>query len=253
MRVTFIGCGTAIPRPGLRPTSLWIDIRPDVQLRIDCGPGAVHSTPQHGLDWQSQTHQLVTHFHIDHVGDVPTLLFAFRYGRKPVPRGPLELIGPAGFRKLLTDLDAIVSPSILKQEFELRIREVAPDATHELAPGVTLRTAATKHTPESLAYRIDAGGKSIGFTGDATPAADLAPLFEGVDLLISECSSIEPQAEPVHLAVNDVATLAAASSAGHLVATHCYYDPVGEKLADRLAALFDGRVTVAYDGLQIEL
>jgi hypothetical protein len=39
----------------------------------------------------------------------------------------------------------------------------------------------------------------------------------------------------------------------HLIATHFYFDPVAERLAERLARGFSGRITIARDGLRFDV
>jgi ribonuclease BN (tRNA processing enzyme) len=116
-----------------------------------------------------------------------------------------------------------------------------------------MRFAKTPHTVESLAVRIDHDGRSIAYTGDTSASDELPAFFRDVDVLIAECSFMDDDKRTPHLTADGCARLAAASRARHLVATHCYFDPEREGLAARLARTFDGRITVATDGLSLEL
>jgi ribonuclease BN (tRNA processing enzyme) len=252
VRLTVLGSGTCVPNGRRNSSGYWIDAG-DAHIRLDCGAGTVHAMARDGLPWESLTHQIITHFHLDHVGELPMLLFSLRYGRSSPRSTPLSLIGPAGLSKLLTGLERVLSQKLIEQEFPVTIHELAPGATLDLADDVRLSVAKTPHTVESLAVRIDHAGHSIGYTGDTAPSDDLATFFHDVDLLVAECSFISDPKKTPHLTAPDVAALATAANARHLVATHCYFDPDTTRLADLLARGYSGRVSVAADGAIYEV
>jgi ribonuclease BN (tRNA processing enzyme) len=207
---------------------------------------------RYGLPWESLTHQVITHFHIDHVGELPALLFAFKYGRATPRSLPLDLAGPVGLAALVDRFVDLYDMKLVEQEFPVAFRELAPGDTLDLGDGGVLRTAKTPHTPESLAVRVEAGGRSVCYTGDTAPSDDLVELFRGASVLVAECSFVENNRGTKHLVADEVAGMARAAGVGHLVATHSYFDPEREGLADRLARGFDGRITIAHDGLAVE-
>lgn len=252
MQLTVIGSGTCVPSGERGSAAYWIDAGP-LRVRLDCGAGSVHGMARHGLPWETLTHQLISHFHLDHVGELPMLLFAFRHGRAGVRREPLTLVGPAGLAELIAGLEATLGQRLLEQEFPVIVKELAPGGLLELAPGAQLAVVATPHTDESLALRLDVEGRSFGYTGDTAPSPDLAAFFRGVDVLLAECSFLDDARGTRHLTADDAADLATAAGARYLVATHCYFDPVALRLEERLARRFAGRVTVAYDGLRVEI
>lgn len=263
MELTVIGSGTCVPNPARLPAGFWLAVG-DIRLRIDCGSGTVHATGRHGLDWETQTHQFISHFHLDHIADLLPLLFAFKYGRHPAPRGPLQIVGPLGLEKRVRDDAARAMPSILDLDFPLIFHDLAPGESLALdaANAVQLRVAKTAHTAESIALRIDAEAtaetpkKSFGYTGDTARDLALADFFHGVDVLVAEVSFIDDALHTAHLTASQAAELAAAAHAKHLVATHCYFDPEADALADRLENMLASQavkasVTVAADGTRL--
>ena len=70
MRLTTIGTGTAAPSRGRVQSGYLVDAG-DVQLLMDCGSGITTRMADLGLPWQRITHLAITHFHADHVVDVP--------------------------------------------------------------------------------------------------------------------------------------------------------------------------------------
>lgn len=252
MRLTVLGSGTCVPTGGRVSSGYWVDTG-ERHVRLDCGAGTVHAMGRYGLPWEQLTHQFVSHFHLDHVGELPALLFAFKYGRTGERAEPLTLVGPKGLEFLLQGLIGLYRMQLLDQEFPVEIEELEPDDSLDLGGGATLRVAKTPHTAESLAVRIDAGGRAIGYTGDTSPSDDLVALFRDADVLVAECSFVDDTKGTAHLKADDVADLAERAGVRSLVATHFYFDPEAERLADRLAKRYSGEITIAHDGLTLEL
>ena len=251
MRLTVLGSGTCVPSGTRNSSGYWVESGP-LRLRLDCGAGTVHAMGRYDLPWDTLTHQVISHFHIDHVGELPALLFAFKFGRSTPRSAPLRLVGPVGLEALVHGFIDLYGTKLLEQEFPVEFKEVGPGGALELGEGGRLRTAKTPHTDESLAVRIEAGERSIGYTGDTAPSEDLVSLFDGADVLVAECSFVDDNRGTKHMRADEVADLARAANVKHLVATHSYFDPTAERLAERLAERFDGRVTVAHDGFTVE-
>lgn len=247
MRLTILGSGTCILLPDRVPSGYWVDAG-GLRIRLDCGPGSVAAMGRFGLPWQKVTHQIITHFHLDHLNDLPTLFFALKYGRAEKRSEPFTVVGPKGIEAMMHGFVGLYRMRLLDQEFPVRFEEVEPPGDLRLCAEVRLRVVKAPHTPESVAVRLDAEGQSLGYTGDTTPSDDLVRLFGGVDLLISECSFMEDTHGAPHLLADEAANLAAACRAKHLVATHSYFDPDAERLAERLARRYSGRITVPRDG-----
>jgi ribonuclease BN (tRNA processing enzyme) len=251
MRLVILGSGTCVPSGVRNSSGYWVEFG-GRRLRLDCGAGTVHAMARYDLPWEALTHQVITHFHIDHVGELPALLFAFKYGRATPRDLALDLVGPVGLAALVDRFVEIYNMKLLEQEFPVAFRELAPGDTLDLGDGGRLRTAKTPHTPESLAVRVDAGGRSVCYTGDSAPSDDLVELFRGASVLVAECSFVEDNRGTKHLVAAEVAEMASAAGVGHLVATHSYFDPEAERLAERLARGFAGKISIAHDGLVVE-
>src|SRR5207244_11780081 len=130
--------------------------------------------------------------------------------------------------------------------------EMRPGEAVALGDDVTLSVGKTLHTDESLAVRVESGGTSIGYTGDAAWTDELPRFFGGVDLLVAECSYSEMPRGMRPLDPPEAARLAREAGARRLVPTHFYFDPDEERLAERLAAGYGGESKVARAGLPIE-
>ena len=105
MRLTTVGTGTAAPSP-VRVCSGHHVTTGRVRLLMDCGSGVVHRFAALGMRWQDITHLALTHFHTDHISDLATLVFAWRYGDLPARSAPVTIVGPAGTTALVERLSA---------------------------------------------------------------------------------------------------------------------------------------------------
>src|SRR6478672_6871574 len=95
MRLVVLGSGTLLPDDHHRSPSHWIE-EGEVRLLLDCGSGSLHGMGRLRLWWRAISHIAITHFHTDHVSDLPAILFALRHGVRPPREEPLVLIGPHG-------------------------------------------------------------------------------------------------------------------------------------------------------------
>ena len=251
MKLTVLGAGTCVHTTERACSGYWIESG-SVRLRLDAGAGTMHAMTRFGLPWEAITHQFISHFHLDHCGELPGLLWCYRFGRKAPRTAPLEMLGPVGLHALLESTSTLYGASLFEQEFPVVVSELRPGEAVALGADLTLRVGKTLHTDESLAVRVESGGRTIGYTGDAAWADDLPRFFAGADLLIAECSYIELPPGSRHLDPAHAARLAREAGARRLVPTHFYFDPDEERLRERLAADYGGEVTVAHDGLTID-
>jgi ribonuclease BN (tRNA processing enzyme) len=220
---------------------------------MDCGSGITRRLAEWHLPWPAITHVALTHFHIDHHGDLPTLVFAWKYGQLPARREPLEIIGPVGTSSLLERVGAAYGEWFLAPGFPVTVREIAPGEALQLSERVRLQAFKVPHTPESVAYSIERGERRIVYTGDTGPDDALADWARGCDVLVCECSLPTSMAIKEHLTPEQCAALAARAQPRHLVLTH-FYPPV-ERVDIRatVAAQYSGPVTLGRDGWQIEI
>ena len=199
------------------------------------------------------THVALTHFHIDHHGDVPALLFAWKYGILPPRSAPIEFIGPPGTIALFERLAAAHGIWVSAPGYPIVIRELTSDVPIPLSGDLTLRWTKVPHTPESVAYSIEHHGSRIVYTGDTGVSPELAAWARDCDVLLAECSLPQSMAIPEHLTPEQCGELAAQSHTRHLVLTH-FYPPV--EAVDIPAAVrraYTGPLTMAHDGWSIEL
>ena len=247
MRFTTLGTGT-ISLTAARSCAGYLLETADVRLLIDCGAGITRRLAERGPEWRTITHVAITHFHIDHHGDLPTLIFAWMHGFLPPRSEPVEIIGPVGTADLMARLAAAYGEWVTAPGFSLTIREMTPADALELPGGLRLTCHPVPHTAESVAYSMERGGRRIVYTGDTGSSEPLASWARGCDLLVCECSLPTGMHIPEHLTPEQCGDLAAAAAPKHLALTH-FYPPVEQvDIRALVGARFGGPVTLARDG-----
>lgn len=252
MRLTTLGTGT-ISLNSRRACAGHLVEAGGARVLMDCGSGVARRLAELGADWWGITHVALTHFHADHVADLPTLIFAWRHGRIPARAAPLEIIGPAGTAALVERMAQAFGPWVSVPGFPLAVREIAPDGRLDLGDGVALGARKVPHTEESVAYSLERGGRRLVYTGDTGVDPTFGEWAAGADLLLAECSLPDEMAVPIHLTPADCGRLAAAAGPALLALTHLYPPLEQVDVAALVAAEWRGRVVVAYDGWTHEI
>ncbi|HVE80078.1 MAG TPA: MBL fold metallo-hydrolase [Gemmatimonadaceae bacterium] len=253
MRLTTVGTGTAAPH-ARRVCAGHLVEAGAARLLLDCGPGVVHRLAGLGLRWDTITHVALSHFDNDHIGDLVTLAVAWRWGQLPPRTTPVEVLGPAGTGALVERLAAALWDKLRDPGYPLGVRELGDGEAAELGDGVRIRARKVPHTPESIAYSIERGGRRLVYTGDTGADDGLAAWAAGADVLLAECSLPATMGMPSHLTPEQVGALAARAAPGLLVLTH-FYPPV-EQVDVRgivAAAGYAGPVVLADDGWGTEI
>ena len=252
MKLTVLGSGTAVPN-GARNSSGYFVETPSVRMMMDCGAGTVHALARYGLPWESMTHLFISHFHADHIGELASLMFAFKWGMQTTRSEPLVLLGPVGLAQILGGLDRTLGLRLNELRFPVECRELLPGHQYPAAGGCLVSVTRTPHTKVSLAARIDERGRSICYTGDTGYSEDVADFFGGADIMVSECSFEEPRPGIPHLAIREVSLMAQQAGAARLVVTHFYFDVDELDLAARLRKGYSGEVFIGRDGMCIDI
>ena len=233
MQLTVIGSSPAWPNPGSAHAGYLVEGAGT--LLLDCGPGVLGRLRESGrLDVDAVA---ITHFHLDHWGDlVPWSWFA-AYSTTPVPRPELWL-PPGGRDELARFADAWGSEGMFDVAFE--IHEYAPDRPFA-AGGFEVEARRVGH------YRMDAYGfrvtdvdaaRILAYSGDCGPGDDVTALARGAHLFVCEAtlaSSESDTARRGHLSVEE----AIAAADGPVLLTH---RPVELPVPDGVRLATDGVV-----------
>jgi ribonuclease BN (tRNA processing enzyme) len=252
-RLTLVGSGTLVP-DGARGSAAHHLQADDASMLLDCGPGAAHALARQNIAWQSLTHIVLTHFHNDHVGDLPALMQALDKACDPVRERPLTVVGPTGTADLLRRLAAAHGEHVTGPRFQLRVVDVEPGRGYEDADaGLALRTCRTPHAEPSMAVRIEGPWGALGYTGDTGPSEGVTSLMAGCDVVVIECTQPDPPASPTHLSPAGVARVARSTRPALVVVTHVLPPLEPAAAAAAVRAAYDGAVVAGHDGLGVSI
>jgi ribonuclease BN (tRNA processing enzyme) len=254
MKLTVIGSSGSFGGPG-NPCSSYLVEHDGHRVVLDFGNGALGEMQRYGDIYDVQC-VILSHLHADHCVDMCGYYVARKYrpGGEPLPLLPVW--GPSGTRERIAkayDTDDAECESV----FDFRdVLEGAPAGatvnTFETGP-FTVRVARVDHPVEAYAIRLEAGGRTLVYSGDTGPCAALDTLAKGADLLLAEASFQEPRDDGVlgvHLNGRQAGESAAAAGAGRLVLTHI---PPWTDAALNLAAAkaaYPGSVEIARPGAE---
>jgi ribonuclease BN (tRNA processing enzyme) len=241
MRLTVLGCSGSYPGPGAACSGYLLEAG-DTSVWMDAGPGTLANLQLH-TDPRRLDAVVLSHAHPDHWTDVLGFHVACKW-----------YLGVEGV--------AVHSTAEVRRLFE----EVAGDIGSTFDWGVvddgarlevgdlTFRFSRTDHGPETLAMRVDGGGRSLVYSADTGPGWSLASLGPGIDVFLGEATlDIGEEGRGQHLSARQAASMAAGAGAGRLILTHLRPGRDPQEARDEAAAAFDGAVEVATTNERFEL
>ena len=264
LRLTVLGSGTLLPDRRHRSAAYLVE-GGGRRCLVDCGAGTVHGFDEHGVAWQLLDAVVFSHYHTDHIGDLPALLFALKHGVQPPRLEPLSILGPPGLLVRLEAMAEAFGDHVEDPGFPLRTEEIGRRGSWQFArsdegsdpdeEALRVDFHPTPHTDESVAHRWQLGGHVIAYTGDTGPPdADLVDFLSDADVLIAETSLPDSTDMENHLTPSRVAALARDAEPGVLIPTHVYPQLGRDGLPGLLAgAGYEGRIEMGVDGLVVEI
>jgi len=250
VRFVVLGTGTIAFSPQRSCASYYVEAG-DARILVDCGSGTTRRLVEQNIPWQDMTHVCLTHFHIDHHQDLPSILFAWKYGQLPPRSAPIDVIGPIGTKSLVERLSAAYGEWVQNPGYEVRVTEVTPGNSLDLG-GLMLGCTKVPHTPESIAYSFTAGSHRIVYSGDTGFDPAFAEWAHGCDLLVLECSLPQSMAIVEHLTPEQCGDIARLAEPKRLALTHLYPPVESVDVAGIVAAKYGGPVVIAHDGWRAE-
>lgn len=249
MDLTILGAGTAIPAPQRSPAGVLVRVGA-TPLLFDMGPGTMARLALAGVSYRDLEYVFLTHLHSDHTLDLATFLQANDSTPGWVRTRPVHLIGCRGTRQFYEQLMQVY-PGIAPQSYSINIREVGTERI--VFDDWTIETALTGHTSVSVAYRIEAKGKVIVYPGDAKENPELVWIARNADVLVCECAFPCGYATEDHMTADAVGRVARAAHVKQVVLNHLYPPAFDVDLVAQVREIYDGKIVVAMDGMQIEI
>jgi ribonuclease Z len=248
-KVIILGSSNAIPTKDHENTHMVV-VGEDRMVLVDCVSNPILRLEKAGLDFNNLTDLVLTHFHPDHVSGVPLLLMdMWLMGRHK----PLNIYGLHHTLDRMEDLMGFYSwaewPDFFPVAFyrlpaqEMTMVIDCPDfrlyssPVHHLLPTIGLRFE-FNHTQRTMAYSCD-----------TEPCAQVVRLAEGVDTLIHEAAG------PTigHSSAAQAGEIASQAEVGKLYLIHY---PTGKfadgDLVEEARLRYQGDVQLAEDFMELD-
>jgi len=233
MQLTVIGCSPAWPNAGSAQSGYLVE--GEGRLLLDCGPGVLARMRERDGGWPQVDAVAITHFHLDHWGDLVPWVFGAAFGPgRGIPRPELWL-PPGGTERLRGYGKQMAFVDQIDQVFDVHEYE---EATPFLAAGFQLSALRLDHYSElTFGLRISNHASTLAYSGDTGPSANLAELARDADIFLCEATLKEPEpAERGHLSEDEAVAAFEASGAKRLIVIHrpdeLPLDPSVERAAD---------------------
>jgi ribonuclease BN (tRNA processing enzyme) len=244
MRITLLGTGSALPSSTRLQTGAIVERGGDTLL-VDCGSGIPHRLAQSAIDYREVDTVLLTHTHLDHVADLPTLAKA----RLLDCHEAFTVVGPQGTRDVC---DALFAVDELADRLNLTLREL-PTGTDPFAiDEFAIERALTDHSKPGYAYRFD---ERVTIAGDTAPTDLVCSLADGSAVLVHECAYPDKTESSGHSTHTALGKLLADVDVDRILLTHLFpeTEPYADELVRTVSEYTDATVSVATDHTSVTL
>ncbi|MDT8383485.1 MAG: MBL fold metallo-hydrolase [Gammaproteobacteria bacterium] len=252
LSVMVLGSGGPFASAGRAAASylIFTDGRP--RILMDVGGGAFKSLAESGVNVKDLDRVLLTHLHIDHTGDLSSVIKTVYFhtaGAGATRDAPIHIWGPAssnggfpdttayvdghyalpnGTERYLNGFTGVINAGTfsymghdLGSDWASGVSELVLDEG-----GLTVTAMPVKHaTVPAVAYRIEYKGKSIVYSGDTnSESGNMAAIASNADLLIYDTAIMDSHPNPamlqLHTTPSRMGQVAAEAMAKKLVLSH---------------------------------
>jgi ribonuclease BN (tRNA processing enzyme) len=242
VRLTVIGSSPAWPNPGSAHSGYMLEADGS-RVLLDCGPGVLGRLRETSL-WPEVDAIAITHFHLDHWGDLVPWVWGTFYlaSNAPKPK-PALWVQPGGTAFLAALGERLGFPDMFERTFHMS--EYAPDTTFHVGKLAVTPTRVPHYLLETYAFRAQSNGVVLTYSGDSAPSQELVEAARDADLFVCEATLLrgELDGQPRgHLSLDEALEAFESSGAKRLLLTHRPCElPTPEKYQ------------LAYDGLELDV
>jgi len=253
---TILGSSAGLPQPN-RSNASYV-LRLDQRLILfDCGGGASAAFRRAGFNSLDVERIFISHTHPDHISDLP-LFIQMMYLQGRSAENPIEIYLPGEFLEKIRGYFRALYLLPEKLPFEIKFMPVPEDGAYEsgelrIIPfrnGHLMRYAEIidefnlSQKMQCYSYLIHAHGKSILYSADLGSESDLFPYLDNLDLLVVEST---------HIKIEKLLERTIDSGVGRVILTHLDEDFDIERTLNIAGKLGVTNLSIAEDGMRIEL
>ena len=239
MKLFTLGTGAAWP-DGDRSAPSFLVVVNDEPYLVDCGGGTSHQLMRVGVKPSTITNVFLTHIHIDHCVEFPSIVFG-------------SYLTVKHFTDSIFDDTYNFARSMMQK---LRGLEIIIN-TEEFSEGVvfsnddlTVLALPVQHGIETLAFKFVADGKTLVFSGDTAPCDNIVEIAKDADVLVIECSFPETTGvKKGHCIPSQVGEIATAARVKKVILTHLFPVCKGkeDEMIEEVKKHYNGEVHIAND------
>jgi ribonuclease BN (tRNA processing enzyme) len=240
VKLTVVGCSPAWPNPGSAQSGYLIETTG--RLLLDCGPGVLARLRERAEgNWPQVDAIVITHFHLDHWGDLVPWAWGAMYGPGRSDHRAELWLPPGGTETLRAFGARFGFEDMFDNVFAVREYEEGRPFT---AAGSEVTALRVPHY-ELLTFglRVSNGNRTLAYSGDSAPSDHLVELARDVDLFLCEATLAHEEPDlRGHLTADEAVSAFRDSGATRLIVIHRPHElPLDEELER------------AHDGLELTL
>ncbi len=249
-------------------TSYLLWVGPQAKMLVDMGGGAFLRFGQSEAKLADLSLIALSHFHPDHVSDLPAFLWLSPYLRKE----SLPIVGPSGndlvpslpvflsrlfdaksgaFQVLGTSMGGPPVPGVgggvLLDASVVDVTKAEPSKVYD-KDGMTVTALAIPHGRiPALAYRVEVKGKSVVFSSDQNGSnPKFVDFARGTNVLVMHLAIAAGTTNPIHASPAVVGKIAQEAGVGRLIVSHIGQFDLDAAIAE-LKQSYKGALTVGAD------
>ncbi len=197
--IRVVALGTGYPaRPAQACSGFLVECGNGSTFIFDAGPGTNTTFNTLKLPYWKATRFFITHFHLDHITDLPVY---YDFGQMNGRLQPMHIHGPSGGRDDET-AEAIIGAirqmaawhdrakkGLDPRVYDMEAHSFSADKARVVYDddGVVITSFPVPHAMYgAVGYRLDYAGSSLVYAGDCEPSTITVEHAQGVDLLIHE-------------------------------------------------------------------
>jgi ribonuclease BN (tRNA processing enzyme) len=239
LSLTVLGCDGSYPGPGGAGSGYLVRAG-GINVWVDAGPGTLANL-QNVITIEEIDAIVISHQHVDHWSDLEHLAVASHYIIQR-PDIPLYCVTD------VTDMMRI-GPAAKS----LVWNRITADSRVGIGP-MTFTFSRTDHPVDTLAVRVDSGGRSLGYSADSGPGWGLSELGPDLDLALCEATFLADREGTLpHMSARQAGESARAAGVGRLVLTHLLARTDREAAIDEGVTAFGRPVELAEIGKRYEV
>jgi ribonuclease BN (tRNA processing enzyme) len=246
LRLTVLGCSTAVPHPASPAAGFLLEWEQTAVL-LDVGQGVVRRL-ERLLDPRDLAGVVIGHMHADHYLDLAGLRYVYPWAEPAAVRLPVHL-PPGGSRRLEALAEAISErPRFFDPAYD--VTEYDPDDPLEIGP-LTFRFVRGRHYVPAWGMAVEApDGARLVYTGDTGPSDTMVEFARDADLLLIEAGLVlasEDDPARGHLTPEEAIDMATRAEARSTLLVH--YAPARRAELDALCEAASPTIRPAVAGL----